>query len=73
MHPYVEFYNQTKRICIALEMAAKYNLGGRDSLIIANFLLNKVSLMYTHDEELLQLNRMQWGNSILEFKDPVKE
>ena len=42
-HPYIEFFNQTKKTRrIALNFSVKHNLGGRDALIIANFLANKV-------------------------------
>ena len=53
-HPYIEFYNQTKKISqIALNLAAKHNIGGRDALIIANYLSNKIPTILTHDNELL--------------------
>lgn len=71
-HPYVEFYSQTKRACnVALTIAVRYGLGGRDSLITANFLVNKVPVLYTHDQELLELGRVAWGSFQLAFKDPT--
>ena len=73
-HPYVMFFNQTKRICIiGLNLAVKHNLGGRDALIIANFVANRVPVMYTHDEELLSLKRVSWKNWTLTFVDPLLE
>lgn len=73
-HPYIDFYNQTKRICtVALDVASKYNLGGRDSLITANFLLNKVSILYTRDAELLELKEIKWRNFTLKFVDPTRK
>ena len=46
------FYNQTRRITLeALRIAEKYGLGGRDSLIITNYLLNNVRTMHTHNED----------------------
>jgi predicted nucleic acid-binding protein len=49
----------------------KHNLGGRDALITANFLANKVSTIYTHDRELLKLEKISWRNSRVTFKDPT--
>ena len=71
-HPYIEFFNQTKKtVQIALNLSVKHNLGGRDALIVANFLTNKVPTVYTHDKELLTLQRLSWRSSHLAFKDPI--
>ncbi|MGB9915492.1 MAG: type II toxin-antitoxin system VapC family toxin [Candidatus Bathyarchaeales archaeon] len=71
-HPYIEFFNQTKKTtAIALTIANQHKLGGRDSLIIANFLANKVPTIYTHDQELLTLKKISWQNNNLTFKDPT--
>lgn len=71
-HPYVEFFNQTKKISrIAINLSVRHNLGGRDALIIANFLANKVPTVYTHDRELLKLQKISWRKSSLTFKDPL--
>jgi predicted nucleic acid-binding protein len=71
-HPYIAFFNQTKKTTqIALNLSVKHNLGGRDALIIANFLANKVHTIYTHDEELLKLQKLSWKNSRVTFKDPL--
>ena len=71
-HPYVEFFNQTRIISqIALNLAVEHNLGGRDSLITANFLANKVPTMYTHDKQLLKLRKISWKNNSLTFTDPM--
>jgi predicted nucleic acid-binding protein len=71
-HPYVEFFNQTKKTSrIALNLSVKHNLGGRDALITANFLANKVPTIYTHDRELLKLEKISWRNSRVTFKDPT--
>jgi len=73
-HPYVLFFNQTKRTCIVgLNLAVKHGLGGRDALIIANFIVNKVPIIYTRDKELLALNKISWGNWALKFIDPLSE
>jgi len=73
-HPYVEFFNQTKKTTqIALNLSVKHNLGGRDALITANFLANKIPTIYTHDQELLKLKKLPWKNSSVSFKDPLAE
>jgi len=73
-HPYIEFFNQTKKTSIiALDLSVQHKLGGRDALIIANFLANKVSIIYTHDQELLTLQKLSWKNFNLTFKDPLSE
>jgi predicted nucleic acid-binding protein len=73
-HPYIDFYNQTRRIClIAMNLAVNHGLGGRDSLIIANFIGNKVPKMYTHDQDLLSLKRITWKTAAIDFKDPLTE
>ena len=70
--PNTEFYNQTRKTCtIALNLSVQYKLGGRDALIIANFLFNQTPTMYTHDKELLELQKVTWKSTNLTFKDPV--
>ena len=71
-HPYVAFFNQTKKHCnLGLRLSVQHKLGGRDALIVANFLSNKVPVIYTHDDELLKLKRITWKNSHITFQDPV--
>lgn len=73
-HPYIEFFNQTrKNSTIALSLSVQHRLGGRDALITANFLANKIPTMYTHDKELLKLQKISWKNTNLTFKDPLTE
>jgi predicted nucleic acid-binding protein len=73
-NPYTEFFNQTrKNSTIALSLSVQHNLGGRDALITANFLANKILVMYTHDKELLKLQKITWKNTYLTFKDPLIE
>lgn len=73
-HPYIEFFSQTKKTCtIAFNLAMQYKLGGRDSLIIANFLANKVPTIYSHDQELLTKKKISWKNNTVTFKDPLTE
>ncbi|MEM3403336.1 MAG: PIN domain-containing protein [Nitrososphaeria archaeon] len=71
-HPYIEFFNQTKKTCIiALNLALKHKLGGRDALIIANFITNKIPIIYTNDQELLVLKRIVWKDFYVAFKNPL--
>ncbi|MGO8805432.1 MAG: type II toxin-antitoxin system VapC family toxin [Candidatus Bathyarchaeia archaeon] len=71
-HPYIKFLNQTLRITtIALTLSVKHGLGGRDALIIANFLVNEVPIMYTHDREILNIQKISWKNFNLTFNDPL--
>jgi predicted nucleic acid-binding protein len=73
-HPFVEFYNQTRKTSlIALNISVKYDMGGRDALITANFITNKITIMYTHDKELQRLQRITWNAVNLTFKDPITE
>ena len=73
-NPYTEFFNQTrKNSTIALSLSVQHRLGGRDALITANFLANKILIMYTHDKELLKLQKITWKNTNLTFKDPLTE
>lgn len=74
VHPHVEFFSQTKKNCnIGLSLSVQHKLGGRDALIIANFLVNKVPVMYTHDQQLLKLQKMTWKSHSLKFMDPLKK
>jgi predicted nucleic acid-binding protein len=70
--PHTEFYNQTRKIStIALNLSVQHKLGGRDSLIVANFIANETPTIYTHDKELLKLQKITWKNNNLTFKDPL--
>ena len=71
-HPYIEFYNQTQKTSlIALNLAVKNKLDGRDALITANYIANKITIMYTHDKALLKLQKITWKNTYLTYKDPL--
>jgi predicted nucleic acid-binding protein len=70
-NPDAEFYNQTRKTStIALNLSVQYKLGGRDALIVANFLASEIPLMYTHDRTLLKLQKITWKNTNLTIKDP---
>ena len=73
-YPYIEFFNQTKKTTlIALNLSVKHNLDGRDALIIANFIANKIPIMYTHDNPLLKIQKITWKNTNITFKDPIAQ
>lgn len=53
-NPYVEFVNQTRRVSeAAIKIALDYRTGGRDALVLASFLLNKIPVLLTRDHDLL--------------------
>jgi predicted nucleic acid-binding protein len=71
-NPYSEFFNQTRKTSIiALNLSVQYKLGGRDALITANYVANKITIMYTHDKALLKLQKITWKNTSLTYKDPL--
>jgi len=73
-YPYIEFFNQTqKTTLIVLNLSVKHNLDGRDALIIANFIANKIPIMYTHDNPLLKIQKITWKNTNITFKDPIAQ
>jgi predicted nucleic acid-binding protein len=68
----VAFFNQTKSIVRnGIYLANKYELGGRDSLILANYMFNGVTKMYTHDQRLVDLGKISDKDRELNFTDPV--
>ncbi len=72
-NPYVDFYNQSRRISLfALDLAARHNMGGRDSLILANLMANNVSVLYTHDDDLLSLGRVTQKRFSISLEDPLR-
>lgn len=72
-HPFIKFYNQTQKTSlIALNLCVKHTFGGRDALIVANYLANKTPVLYTHDKELLLHQKITWKNTNLSIDDPIK-
>ena len=54
------FLDQKKEITkLGLEIGAKYRLGGRDSLILANFISNSIERMITFDKEVLDVGEIE--------------
>ncbi len=73
-HPFIDFFSQTKKIShVALNLSVKHALGGRDALIIASYTVNKIPVIYTHDKELLKIQKIAWKNTNVIFRDPVTE
>ncbi len=73
-HPFIEFLNQNKSISLtALGLAERYELGGRDSLILANYMVNRIPIVYTHDSELLDIGVLEWRNHRMKLTDPLLE
>jgi predicted nucleic acid-binding protein len=73
-NPYIEFYNQTRKTtAIALDISVQYNLGGRDALIVANYLANQTPNLYTHDKQLLKHQKITYKNTNLTIKDPLQK
>jgi len=71
-HPQIQFQNQTKRISLlALKLAVSLRIGGRDSLILANFLENRAEKLYTHDGDLLRLGKVAIDGYSLLIEDPI--
>lgn len=59
---HVLFLNQTKETTkTGLRFAERYALGGRDALILANFLNPSVAEFVTFDKELIRLRRVERG------------
>ncbi len=66
------FINQTlKTTKMGLRIATEHNLGGRDALIVANFVGARVSRFVTYDRALLALGVVKYGHSTLSI-EPVK-
>lgn len=73
-HPNVVFLNQTRTTSsIGLKIAEDNKIGGRDSLILSNYIINKVSELHTHDKELTDLRRISWKNTTLNIVDPLEK
>jgi predicted nucleic acid-binding protein len=59
---HVLFLNQTKDTTkTGLKFAERYGLGGRDALILANFVNPSVAEFITFDKELIRLRRVEHG------------
>lgn len=64
----IKFLNQTKNIAkLGLKIGTKYQLKGRDSLILANFLANYIQKLVTFDRELLGVKEIRNNNRTLKI------
>ena len=62
----------TKTVSIfAMDLAVKMNLGGRDSVILSSYLHNRISEMYSHDEDLVKLKKISLKGRTLRITDPI--
>ena len=67
----VLFINQTLRTTrVGIQLAANRDLGGRDGLIVASFLVGGVRKLLTLDRALLALKTVALGDSKLEIRGP---
>ena len=65
------FLNQTLDTTrTALALAGRYSLGGRDSLILANYMSPSVSYMLTFDKALLSIGKAVFGRRELKIRSP---
>jgi predicted nucleic acid-binding protein len=63
------FINQTlKTTKMGLRLATEHNLGGRDALILANFLGARTSKFVTYDKALLALGLVKYGHAALSIR-----
>jgi predicted nucleic acid-binding protein len=59
---HILFINQTKDTTrMGLKFAERYSLGGRDALILANFVNPSVAEFRTFDQELIHLRTVEHG------------
>ena len=64
-----QFINQTlKTTKMGLRIATEHNLGGRDSLILANFVGAQISKFVTYDKALLALGVIRYGRHTLSIE-----
>jgi predicted nucleic acid-binding protein len=65
------FLNQTLDTTrTGLVLAERYSLGGRDALILANYMSSSVSRLQTFDKALLTLERVVYGRHELKIRSP---
>jgi predicted nucleic acid-binding protein len=73
-HPSIAFLNQTRTTSsVGLKIAEDNKIGGRDSLILSNYVTNKVTELHTHDKELTNLRKISWKNTTLNIIDPIEK
>lgn len=66
------FLNITRAISVySIDLAVRFNMGGRDSLIVGCYMHNGVERLLTHDRELLRLGRIDFKGEEIAFTDPI--
>jgi len=69
--PEVLFLNQTRETTrVGLILAEQYHLGGRDALILANFLHPAISDMVSFDKQMVDLGKVGRGRMELNIRTP---
>ncbi len=67
------FVNTIKAASLfSLTLAAKMNLGGRDSLIIGSYLHSRIGKMYSHDQDLVELRKVSAKGITFQITDPIR-
>jgi len=66
------FLNITRAISVySIDLAVRFSMGGRDSLIVGCYMHNGVDRLLTHDKELLKLRRIDFRDRRIVFEDPI--
>ena len=66
------FLNITRVISLySMDLAVRFELGGRDSLIVGCYMYNGVGRLLTHDRDLLRLKMIDLGGKNILFIDPI--
>ena len=67
------FLNLTKTVSLlALDIAAKMNMGGRDSLILGSYISKQIPEIYSHDRELTELGKFSFKGWQVRITDPIE-
>lgn len=73
-HPSIAFLNHTRTTCsVGLKIAEDNKIGGRDSPILSNCAINKVTELHTHDKGLTNLRKISWKNTTLNIMGPLEK
>ncbi|MHB1909177.1 MAG: hypothetical protein ACYCQJ_09970 [Nitrososphaerales archaeon] len=68
------FLNITKKVSLfSIDLAAEFNLGGRDALIVGCYMFNGAQAVLTHDKQLLGIESLEFRNRKISFVSPGAE
>lgn len=68
------FLNITKTVSLfSIDLAAEFNLGGRDALIVGCYMFNGAQAVLTHDRQLLRIESLEFRNRKISFVSPDAE